>query len=133
VVIRQQTPATRLIQHRVEEGGRNLVLQQALANLGKRRSVESTVGNVEVQEPLEQQVVLQPFAELSLAADGIEGDEQASFEQVLGGIDLRPPGAYMVAKVGERAASARSTIGFIRRSGWSAGTKSFAVRPNSIH
>ena len=46
--------------------------------------VEAAVADVEVEEPLEQQVVLQPLAELALAAHREQRDQQARLQQVLG-------------------------------------------------
>jgi hypothetical protein len=60
------------------------VLKKPGLVLGEARGVEGRVHDIEVQEPLEQQVVLQPLAELALAADRVERDQQARLEQVLG-------------------------------------------------
>ena len=72
VLVREQPPAARLR------------LQQTLAVLGESGGVEGLVLDVQVEEPLEEQVVAQLLAELALAAYGEEGDEQAPLEQVLG-------------------------------------------------
>jgi hypothetical protein len=60
------------------------VLKQPCLVLREARRVEGRVHDIQVQEPLEQQVVLQPFAKLPLAADRVERDQQARLEQVLG-------------------------------------------------
>ena len=81
----------RLGHHLREEGARDVVGEQALAVLREAGGVERLVADVEVEEPLEEQVVAQPLAELALAADRIERDQQARLEQVLGR-ELGTPG-----------------------------------------
>src|SRR5450759_4603278 len=49
-----------------------------------------------------------------------------------GGIEGRPTLAYIVSKVGESSAMARSTTGLIRRMGWSVGTSWSGVKVDSI-
>ena len=58
--------ASALAQHGGAELPRHVVLEQTRAVLAEARGVEGRVGDVEVEEPLEQQVVLQPLAELAL-------------------------------------------------------------------
>ena len=86
--------------------------------------VSQAVGNpdFEVKEQLEGDNVLEPLAELALAAHREQGDEQGAFEQVLRGLEGRTVSAYVASKVGERSASARSTKGLICRMGCSART-----------
>jgi hypothetical protein len=72
------------VEHRLEELAADVVLEQALAVLGEGALIEGGILDVHVQEPLEEEVVLKPLAELALTADGIEGHQQAGLEQVLG-------------------------------------------------
>ena len=83
VVVREQPPAARLGHHLGEEGTRHLRLQQTLAVLGEGRGVEGLVLDVQVEEPLEEQVVAQLLAELALAAHREERDQETPLEQVL--------------------------------------------------
>ena len=90
VVVRQQPAAAGLRAHRKEELTRDVVRKQARPVLRERRRIERLVADVQVQEPFEQQVVLQPLAELPLAAHREQRDQQAGLEQVLRW-DRRPP------------------------------------------
>ena len=58
--------------------------QQPGPVLGERRLVEGTAPDVQVEEPPEEHVVGQPFAELALRAHGVERDQQARLQQVFG-------------------------------------------------
>ena len=95
---------------------RHVVLEQTRAVLAEARGVEGRVGDVEVEEPLEQQVVLQPLAELAL---GAHGDTRAMSREALsrcsGGIEGLPRREYIWLSVGEIACKARPTIGLIAR------------------
>src|SRR5829696_3323942 len=55
-----------------------------------------------------------------------------AFSRCSGGMEGRPPSAYIEAKVGESATSACPTMGLIRRIGWSAETNSSGVMPNNM-
>ncbi len=122
-----------LNQDRLEEGPRDGVLEQAPAVLGEAGMVEGELAHIEAQEPLEEQVVLQPLAELALAANRVERHQQAALEQVLGR-DRGPAilGVHGASKVGARRSRARSTMGRTRRMGCSAGTSSSGVTALSI-
>src|SRR5438309_1629617 len=74
----------RLGEQGLEEESADVVLQESVAVLGEGALVESGVLDVEVQEPLEEEIVLEPLAELALAANRIEGHQEAGLEQVLG-------------------------------------------------
>ncbi len=52
------------------------MLHQPLLVLGKGRGIEGRVYYVQIQKPLEQQVVLQPLIELVLTAYRVQSDEQ---------------------------------------------------------
>jgi hypothetical protein len=73
-----------LEQDGLEEGWGDGVVEQAATVLGEAGVVAGGFTHVAAQEALEEQVVLQPFAELALAANRVEGHQQAAFEQVLG-------------------------------------------------
>jgi len=77
VLGRQQVPGLRLHLHLHlrEERARDAVREQPLAVLREGGGVEAAVADVQVQEPLEQQVVTHPLAELPLRADGLEREQ----------------------------------------------------------
>ena len=84
-VIRRDVAAQlRLAHHSGEELVRDLVLQQALAVLGERGRVERRLIDAHVQEPLEQQVVVEPFAERPLGADRVHRHQHRRLQQRLG-------------------------------------------------
>jgi hypothetical protein len=58
--------------------------EQPVLVLGEAGGVERWRLHVHVQEPFEEQVVLELLAELPLAANRVQGDQQATLEQVLG-------------------------------------------------
>ena len=58
--------------------------QQAGPVLGECRLLEGTASGVQVEEPPEEHVVGQPFAELALRAHGGERARQARLQQVFG-------------------------------------------------
>ncbi len=57
------------VEHGLEELAADVVLEQPLAVLGEGALVEGRVLDTHVQEPLEEQVVLESLAELALAAN----------------------------------------------------------------
>ena len=67
MLIREKIAPIGFGQHGAEELPGNVVLQQTLLILGEGRGIESRVHHVQIQEPLEQQVVLQLLAELPQA------------------------------------------------------------------
>ena len=68
----------------VEERFGEAVRFQSLAVLGEGGGVERVFAGLHVEEPAEQEVEVDLFAELAFAADGIEGHEQQGFEQPFG-------------------------------------------------
>lgn len=46
--------------------------------------VEGRVGDVQAKEPLEEEIVLEPLAELTLRTYGVERHQKRCLEQVLG-------------------------------------------------
>jgi hypothetical protein len=73
----------RLPHHRGEEAVGDLVLQQPLPVAAEGAVVEALVVDVEIEEELEEQVVAEPLAELTLAADRVEGHQHRRLEQLL--------------------------------------------------
>jgi hypothetical protein len=84
VLTGKQVLLTSEAQDCLEEFAADVVLEQPLPVLGEGAQVEGGVLHVEVQEPLEEQVVAEPFAELALTANRVEGHQPAGLEQVLG-------------------------------------------------
>lgn len=79
-----EEPALACLRHRRrEEGARHLVLEQPLTVVAEGGGIEARVHDVQVQEPLEEEVVLEALAELALRADGVEGHQECALEQVL--------------------------------------------------
>jgi hypothetical protein len=68
----EQTLHPRLRQHRAQELGGDVALQQAIAVLGERRVIPHRIVNAKADKPAEQEVELQPLHQLPLRADRIE-------------------------------------------------------------
>jgi hypothetical protein len=66
-----------------EELRSDLVLQEPLPVPRERRVVEALLGSVHVQEPPEQQVVVELLAEEPLAPHAVERHQQRGFQQPL--------------------------------------------------
>jgi hypothetical protein len=73
-----------LADHRGEEPIGDLMVQEALAVLGEGRGVEDPGVDGQAQEPLEQQVVVQPLAERPLAADRVQRHQHRRLQELLG-------------------------------------------------
>jgi hypothetical protein len=71
MIARHITTQLRLAHDSGEELVSDLMLQQTRAVLGERRRVERRLIDAHIQEPLEQQVVVQAFAERPLRADRV--------------------------------------------------------------
>jgi hypothetical protein len=84
VLPRDVAAQARLLHHRGEEPVGDLLAQEPLAILGERAVVETLGVHVEVEEVLEEQVVAQPFTELPLAANRVQGHQHRRLEQLLG-------------------------------------------------
>jgi hypothetical protein len=89
VLGRQQLALPCFCDHLGEEGARHVVREQALAVLREARGVEAPVGDIEVEEPFEEEVVAEALTELAFGADRVQRDQQARLEQMLGR-DRRP-------------------------------------------
>jgi hypothetical protein len=132
VMARHELAPLGLRDHRGEEPVGHLVLENSVAVLGEAGGVEGHLLDVHVEEPLEEQVVLEALAELALAPHRVEGDQQAALEQALRRDAVPPAFAYMASNVGDSSARMGSTIVLIRRIGWSAGMRSSGVVDVSI-
>jgi len=51
--------------------------------LGEDRGIKRRIHDIQVQKPLEQEVVPQPLTELALTAYGIQRDQQTRLEKML--------------------------------------------------
>jgi hypothetical protein len=72
----EQTLHPRLRQHRAQELGGDVALQQAIAVLGERRVIPHRIVNANADEPAEQEFELQPLHQLPLRSDRIERLQQ---------------------------------------------------------
>src|SRR5215203_2980283 len=106
----------RLVHDRSEELIRHLRLEEALTVLGERGGVEGGLVDAHVQEPLEQQDVVEPFAERPGRIEYI-AINTVDFNNVSGGTLRRPPAAYMASKVSSSSTNTASTTTRIRRIG----------------
>lgn len=84
MVLAHEPAPLRLAYDLAEEFTGEVLLEETLAVLGEGGVVEDGVADVEAQEPLEEEVVLEPLAELALGADRIQRDEEARFDELLG-------------------------------------------------
>jgi hypothetical protein len=84
VIVGEQVLLASLPQHGLEEGPGDVVVEQPAPVLGEAGVVEGVLAHIEAQEPLEEEVVLEPLAELTLAPNRVERHQQAALEQVLG-------------------------------------------------
>ena len=66
--------------HGVQELASETMLQEAFAVLAEGGMVEGGVGDVQVEKPLEQEVVLEAFTELPVTPDREQGDQESGFE-----------------------------------------------------
>ena len=74
----------RLVHHRSEELVGDLVIQQPLAVLGERRWIERFPVDRDVEEPFEQHVVVQPFAERPLRTHRVHRHQHRRLQQGFG-------------------------------------------------
>ena len=77
---RHQAALLRDRDHTFEEEPRHVGLEHSLLVLREARRVEALLVEVHVEEEAEQQVVVEPLAELSLATHREERDQQASLQ-----------------------------------------------------
>ena len=107
----------RLDHHRSEEPIGDLMIQQPLPVLRERGRVEGPVIDRQIEEPLEQHVVVQPFAERPLRADRVHRHQHRGLQQRLR--RHRPPPPSRTSRRTRRpcSASTSSTTTRIRRIG----------------
>jgi hypothetical protein len=84
VLIREQTPGVGSTHHPVKHLLSDFVFKQPLAILSKHGGIEARFEQFHVQEPAEQQVVIEFFTERPLAAHRIQRDQHRRLEQALG-------------------------------------------------
>jgi hypothetical protein len=72
-----------LRQHRSQELGRDVALQQPVAVLREHRMVPRRIVDADAGEPAEQKVIFQPLHQKTLRADRIEGLQQHRPQQLL--------------------------------------------------
>src|ERR1700680_2460712 len=85
--------------------------------------VEARIVPVQVQEPAEQQVVVQLLTEHPLTAHRVERHQERSFQQPLWRVEGRPTSLYICSNSGEISLSATSANSLISLIGWLAGTR----------
>ena len=90
VIARQKPLHLGLRQHRRQELGRDVALQQPVAVLREHRMIPGCVIDADSDEPAEQQVVFQPLHQKPLRADRIKRLQQHRPQQLLRR-DRRPP------------------------------------------
>jgi hypothetical protein len=83
VLVGEQALTVRMDQDGVEEGGRNIAVEQPIAVLGKRGGRPHGVVHAEPHEPAKQQVVVQLLPQLPLTPDRVQRLEQQRPEQLL--------------------------------------------------
>ena len=83
VLVRQQRLDLGLGQHRAQELGRDLALEQPVAVLGEHRHVPDRIVDAEPDEPAEQQVVVELLHQLPLRAHRVERLQQQRPQQLL--------------------------------------------------
>src|SRR6185437_16005507 len=76
VLLRKQPLLTGLAYRRPQERLGDLVPEEPLPVVAEGCGVEGPVGDVEPEEPLEEQVVLEALTELPFGADGVERHQQ---------------------------------------------------------
>src|SRR5882757_920175 len=83
VFIREQLKGARFAHHRVKEFQSHLFARQALAVLAERGGVERSFLKAHVQEPAEQNVVIERLAKEPITAYRVQCDQQLRLQQAL--------------------------------------------------
>ena len=127
MLVGQQPPLVGLADHLVEELLADLVLQQALAVLGERGG--SKLGSIRSMSRNQRNSRLYSSSSQKARSDRTEYSAISSdaFSSRSGGIDGRPPSAYISSNTGDRSASASSASRLIARSGWPTGTRALQI------
>jgi hypothetical protein len=84
VLCRNEPGLLRVAHDFLEELARDLVLHESITILRERRRVPARVVEIHVEEEPEQQVVVEPLAELPLGSHRIQRDQKLRFQQPLG-------------------------------------------------
>jgi hypothetical protein len=82
--VRKPLQAAGLRHHAGEKLARHVVLQQPRPVAREGRVVEARLGHIHIEEPAEQQVVVELLAEHPFAAHGVERHQQRGLQQPLG-------------------------------------------------
>ena len=72
MLVREQIPLPRLLEHLLEEGFGNVSIEQTLAVLGEHGHIPNDVIHVQANEPAEQQVVVELFHQHRFAAHRVQ-------------------------------------------------------------
>jgi hypothetical protein len=83
MLVREQVPLVGLSHDQLEQRSPHLVVEQPLTILGERRRIEAWFHQLHVQEPAEQEVVVEFLTEGSLTPHRIKRDQERRLEQPL--------------------------------------------------
>ena len=81
MLVGEQIQLARFAHHRVEEAPCHLTLEQAFAQAREVRLIESALLQTHVQEPAEQNVVIEHLAEQPIRTHRVQRDQQTRLEQ----------------------------------------------------
>ena len=123
MLVRQQRLDLGLRQHRTQEFGGDLAVEQPIAVLGEHGHVPDQVVDAKPDESAEQEVVVQLLHQLPLGADRVERLQQERPQELLRRDRGSPVQRVELLELTESAANAASATGRIARSGCSAGTR----------
>ena len=101
----------------LEEGAGQVFVEEALAVGAEGGVVPDFVLDVQAHEPAVQQVVVDRFDQLALAADGEQDLQQQALSSISGGTEGRPRRAYTASNSRFIVASSASTTARSLRSG----------------
>jgi hypothetical protein len=91
VLVREQIPLPRLLQHGLEKGFGNVAIEQPLAVFREHGHIPNGVIHVQAHEPTEQQVIVELFHQQPFAAHRVQYLQQERPQQLLRR-DRRSPG-----------------------------------------
>ena len=84
VLVREQAVSVCCHNDFIEQCLTHMVLQKALTVLGEGGGIETGLDQVHVQEPAEEQMIVQFLTEGPLTADRVEGDQYRGLQEPLG-------------------------------------------------
>ena len=84
MLVGEQVQLARFAHHRVEEAPCHLTLEQAFAQAREVRLIESALLQTHVQEPAEQNVVIELFHQQALTPNRVEQLQQLGAQEALG-------------------------------------------------